>query len=155
MRTFSALVYREKSHLPSWASNGSLTPLRQPKKFPDIPVSTRKEHRGSRHNSRRAPVFPSHPERRVHFPASSGKESLNSHRTSRGSGLNLTLERTPGVLPPFQTTPMSQCTPDTPDSPALTRQSLRGSTHNTMAGVTALWHLERKPPIPMSTQQEA
>ena len=154
MRTFSALVYREKSHLPSWASNGSLTPLRQPKKFPDIPVSTRKEHRGSRHNSRRAPVFPSHPERRVHFPASSGKESLNSHRTSRGSGLNLTLEdsRSRATISNDPNAPM---TPDTPDSPALTQRSPRGSTHNTMAGVTTLWHLERKPPIPMSTQQEA
>ena len=72
---------------------GSLTLWMQLKNFPDIPVSTRKEHRGSRHNSRRAPVFPSHPERRVHFPASSGKESLNSHRTSRGGSLNLKLER--------------------------------------------------------------
>ena len=45
--------------------------------------------------------------------------------------------------------PMSQCTPDTPDSPALTRRSPRGLTQNTMADVTVLWHLERKPLIPM------
>ena len=44
---------------------------------------------------------------------------------------------------------MSQSTPDTPDSPALTRQSPRESTQNTMSGVTALWHLERKPLVPM------
>ena len=62
---------------------------------------------------------------------------------------------TPGVVPPFHKTPMSQCTSDTTDSPALTRWSPRGPTPNTMAIVTALWHLERKPPIPMSTRQEA
>ena len=32
--------------------------------------------------------------------------------------------------------------------------SPRGPTQNTMAGVTALWHLERKPPIPMSTREK-
>ena len=57
-------------------------------------------------------------------------------------------------MPPFQKTPMSQSTPDTPDTPALTRLSPRVSTHNTMAGVTALLHLERKPKIPMSTRQK-
>ena len=50
---------------------------------------------------------------------------------------------------------MSQSTPDTPDSPALTWQSHWGWTQNTMARVTSLRHLEGKPPIPMSTWQEA
>ena len=58
---------------------------------------------------------------------------------------------TPGVVPPFQKTPMSQSSPDTPDSPALTRLSRWISTQNMMAGVTALCHLGRKPQIPMST----
>ena len=49
----------------------------------------------------------------------------------------------------FKRPPMSQHTPDTPDSPALTARSPRGPTQNTMAGVTALWRLQRKPPIPM------
>ena len=49
----------------------------------------------------------------------------------------------------FKRPPMSQHTPDTPDSPALTRPSRQGPTQNTMAGVTALWHHDRKPPIPM------
>ena len=57
-------------------------------------------------------------------------------------------------MSPFQKTLMSQFTPYTSDAPALTRQSPQGSTQNTMAGVTALWPLERKPPIP-STRQEA
>ena len=93
MRLFSAAASGQKSHLPSGASKASLTPLRQLKKFHDIPVSTREEHRGSRHNSRRAPVFPPHLEMRVHFLASSRKESRCSHRTSRGDGLNFKLER--------------------------------------------------------------
>ena len=40
MRPFSTAASREKSDLPSWASKGSLTRLRELKKFPDIPVST-------------------------------------------------------------------------------------------------------------------
>ena len=69
-----------------------LTPLRELNKFPDIPVCTQEEHRGSRHNSRRAPVLPPHPERRVRFPALSERECQCSHRTSRGGSLHLTLE---------------------------------------------------------------
>ena len=71
----------------------SLTPLRKLKKFPDILVCTQEEHRGSRHNSRRAPVLPPHPKRRVRFPASLGRESRHSRRTSRGGNLHLMLER--------------------------------------------------------------
>ena len=56
-----------------WDSKGSLTPLMQLKKLPNIPVSTWEEHRGSCHNSRRSPYFPPHLELRVHFPASLGK----------------------------------------------------------------------------------
>ena len=59
-----------------------LTPLRELNKFPDIPVCTQEEHRGSRHNSRRASVFPPHPKRTVRFSASSGRESWRSIRTA-------------------------------------------------------------------------
>ena len=45
-------------------------------------------------------------------------------------------------------TPMCQSTTHKSDSPALTRLSPQVSTPNPMAGVTALWHLKRKPPIP-------
>ena len=93
MRPFSTVVSGEKSHLPSRPSKGSLTPLRQLKKFPNIPVSTREEYRRSSHNSKRAPVFPPHLEMRVYFPALLGKESQRSHHTSGGGGFNLTLER--------------------------------------------------------------
>ena len=90
---------------------------------------------------------------RVPFPTSLGKESRRTCRTSRGGALNLLVERNSGVVPPFQKTPMSQSSPDTPDSPALTRLSRRISTQNMMAIVTALWHLKRKPQIPMATRQ--
>ena len=56
MRYFSAEMSREKSHFSSRAQKGSLTPLRQLKKFPDIPVCTREEHQESHHHSRRAAV---------------------------------------------------------------------------------------------------
>ena len=103
----------------------------------DITVSTREKHQGSHHNSRRVPFVPPHLEMRVHFPASLGKESQLSRHNSRGSGLNLKMRGTPGAVPPFQKSPMSQCTPDIPDSPALTGLSPRGSTQNMMARVTA------------------
>ena len=67
---------------------------------------------------KRSPGFPSHPERRICFPASSGKESWRSRRNSRECILHLTLEMNSRVVPPFQMTLMSQWTPDTPDSPA-------------------------------------
>ena len=60
MRLFSTVASREISHLPFCVSKGSLTPLRQLKKFNDIPLCTREEHQGSRLNSKRAPVFPPH-----------------------------------------------------------------------------------------------
>ena len=58
-------------------------------------------------------------------------------------------------MPQFKKTAMSESTPDTSDSPALTRLSSQVLTQNMMAGVRALWHLERKPQIPMPPQQEA
>ena len=70
------------------------------------------------------------------------------HLKKRWSPLDA-LEELQGSCHHFKRPPMSQCTPDTPDSSALTRRSHRGPTQNTMAGVTALWHLERKPLIPM------
>ena len=63
--------------------------LMQLKKFPDIPVSTLKEHRGYNYNTRRPHFFPPHLRMRVHFPDSSGKESWCSHHTSRRGGLHL------------------------------------------------------------------
>ena len=107
MRPVPAVASRAQSHLSSWSSKGLLTPLMQFKKFPDIPVSTREEHRGSCHNSRRAPLFPPHLEMRVHFLASVGKESQRSNRTSRGGGVNLKVERNYRVVPRFQKTPMT------------------------------------------------
>ena len=94
LRPFSTAVSREKSHLPFSAPKGSLTPLRQLKKFTDIHVCTREENQVSRHNSRRPPDLPPHPERRVCFPASSGRESRQSRRVSRGGSLHWTFERT-------------------------------------------------------------
>ena len=93
MRTFSTVTSLVKSHLPSRASKGFLTPLIQLKKFPNIPVSTREEHQGSCHKSRRVLFIPPHLEMRVPFPASSGKKSWHCCRTSRGGSLNLNVER--------------------------------------------------------------
>ena len=58
-------------------------------------------------------------------------------------------EELQGLCHHFKRPLMSQCTPETPDPPALTRRLQRGPTQNTMAVVTAVWRLERKPLIPM------
>ena len=115
----------------------------QLKKFPDITVSTREEHRGFYHKTRKAQFFPPHLEMKVHFPTSSGKKSRHSCHTSRVVGLNLKVERNSRGCVPFQKTLMSQYTPHTLDSSALTGLSSRVLTHNMLARVTALWHLER------------
>ena len=55
----------------------------------------------------------------------------------------MTLQRNSSGRATIQKTLMSQSIPDTPDSPALTQWSPQGSTQNTMAGVTTLWHLKK------------
>ena len=60
---------------------------------PQNTVTTQEEYGGSHQNSRRSPVSPTPPKRRVRFPASSGKVSRRSCRTSKGGDLQLTLER--------------------------------------------------------------
>ena len=89
------------------------------------------------------------------FPCLVGKgiQAFPSHLKGRRD-LMLKLERNSRDHGTIQKDPDSQSTPFTPDSNALTGLSPRGSTQNTMACVTALWHLERKPQIPMSTGQE-
>ena len=83
----------------------SLKLVTQLKKFPDIPVCTREEHRGSRHNSKGVPVLPPHPERRVNFPAMFGSQSRRPRRTSGGGGVHLTLERNSRVSPTISKDP--------------------------------------------------
>ena len=92
MRPFSAAAFREKSHIHSSDSKASLTSLRQLKKFPGYP-SPLERNTEVPATSRRPPFSPPHSELGVPFPASSGKESRNSRRTSRGGGLNLKFEK--------------------------------------------------------------
>ena len=89
------------------------------------------------------------------FPCLVGKgiQAFPSHLKGRHD-LMLKLERNSRDHGTIQKDPDSQSTPFTPDSNALTGLSPWGSTQNTMACVTALWHLKRKPQIPMSTRQE-
>ena len=117
MRPFSAAAFREKSHIHSSDSKGSLTSLRQLKKFPGYPSPLERNTEGPA-TSRRPPFSLPHPELGVPFPASSGKESRNSRRTSRGGGLNLKFEKNSRGRATVQKTMMSQSTPDPPDTPA-------------------------------------
>ena len=76
---------------------------------------------------------------RVPFPVSSGNDSWHSHRISRGGALNRKVERNSRGHATIPKVPqMSQSTPEEPDFPMLPRISHLGSTHTTVARVTAL-----------------
>ena len=98
-----------------------LTPLRQLKKFPDIAVSNERNTEGPATTQeeprfcllilRGGSISLLRRERYPSVPVAPQGEAV-SNGNSRG---------TPGVVPQFQKTLMSQFTPDNPDSPALTR----------------------------------
>ena len=112
---------------PCLYSRGTPRVPPQLKKNPGSPSSSREEGLFPCFIMEGIPAFPLH--KRKPSPLDSREELQGSYHH-------------------FKRPPMSQFVPDTPDSPAMTRRSPRGPTQNTMAGVTALWHLERKPPIP-------
>ena len=110
----------------------------QVKKFSDIPISTRKDGRGSR-------PYPAEPRFRLlareegSFPCGVGKEfpAFPSHLKRRRSPQ----ERREGLqgLASIPRVPqMSKSIPEEPVFPALPRLSRRGSTHTTVARGTAL-----------------
>ena len=123
----------------SGTSKESFTVMLQLKKFPDIPVSTQEETRGSRPHpeelrfrlvardegsfpylvGKEFPAFPSHLKRR-RSPKERGEELQG----------RATIPRLPQI---------SQSVPQEPVFPALPRLSRRGSTHTTVTRGTALW----------------
>ena len=139
MRPISAEASRGQSHLTCGTSKGSFTPLLQLKKFPDIPDSTREEAGESR-------PHPEEPRVRLlareegSFSCVVGKEfpAIPSHLKSRGSNPERREELQGRATIP-RVPQMSQSIPGKPVFPALPRLSSRGSTHTTVARVTALW----------------
>ena len=125
--------------MTSGTSKVSFTAMLQLKKFPDIPVSTQEETRGSRPHPeelrfrlvaredgsfpclvrKEFPAFPSHLKRR-RSPKERGEELQG----------RATIPRLPQI---------SQSVPQEPVFPALPRLSRRGSTHTTVTRGTALW----------------
>ena len=82
----------------------SFTPLLQLKKFPDIPVSTLEEARGS-HSHPEEPRFRLIARDEGSSPCLVGKEFRRSRRISRGGALHMKGERNSSVVPPFQESP--------------------------------------------------
>ena len=111
----------------------------QLKKFPDIPVSTRKEARESRQHPEE-PRFPLLAREEGCFSCVVGKEFpvFPSHLKRRHSPLERREELQGRVTIP-RVPQMSQSIPGKPVFPSLPRISSRGSTHTTVARVTALW----------------
>ena len=129
-RVFDTLeATQEVPRHPCLPSRGTPRVPPQLKKSPGSPTSFREESPFPCFVGKGIPSFTSHLKRRQCPPDAQEELQGSSHHFKR--------PRKP------------HCTPDTPDSHSLTRQSPRGPTQNTMAGVTALWPIERKPPIPM------
>ena len=111
----------------------------QLKKFPDIPVSTREESRESRPHPEE-PRFLLLAREEGSFPCVVGIEfpafpsQLKSSRSPQERREELQGRAT---IPSFPQ--KSQSIPGKPVFPALPRRSSRGSTHTTVARVTALW----------------
>ena len=146
--------------MTSGTSKESFTVMLQLKKFPDIPVSTQVEARGSR----------PHPEElrfrlvardEGSFPYMVGKEfpefpsHLKRRRSPKERGEELQCRATIPRLPQ-----MSQSIPQEPVFPVLPRLSRRGMTHTTLTRGTALWEslvgkTRGKVTIPWSSQAEA
>ena len=144
----------------SGTSKESFTVMLQLKKFPDIPVSTQEEARGSwRHPEELRFRLVARDE--GSFPYLVGKEfpafpsNLKRRRSPKERGEELQGRATIPRLPQ-----MTQSIPQKPVFPALLRLSRQGSTHTTGTRGTALWKslvgkLEGKSQIPWSTQAEA
>ena len=109
------------------------------KNFPDIPVSTRKEARGSRPHPEE-PRFRLVARQEGSFPCLVRKEfpAFPSHLKRRRSPQERREElQGPATIP--RVPQMSQSIPEEPVFPALPRLSRRGSTHTSVARGTALW----------------
>ena len=149
MRPISAEASPGYLHLTSGTSKGSITPLLQLKKFPDIPVSTREEARESRPHPEE-PRFCLIAREEGSFPCVFWKEfpAFPSHLKKRRSPLKRQEE--PQCRATITRVPqMSPSIPGKPVFPALPRLSRRGSTHTLVARGTALWEsLVGKPQIP-------
>jgi len=139
MRPISAEVSRGKSHLNSGTSKGSLTPLLQLKKFPDIPVSTPEEAREYRPHPEE-PRFRLLAREEGSFPCVLGKDfpAFPWHLKRRNS-LQERREELEGRATIPKVAQMSHSIPGKPVFPALPRLSSPGSTHTTVARGTALW----------------
>ena len=102
---------------------------------------------------KKSPSSPSSSQEEGPFPCFFGEgiPKFPSHLKRRRSPLDAR-EELQGSCHHFKRPLMTQFTPDTPDSPALTRRSPGGALQNTMAVVTALFPLKGKPPITMVNQ---
>ena len=108
------------------------------KKFPDIPVSTPEEARGSGHRQRSSV---STAKLEMRDPSLLPRERIpdvSTHLNRRRAAQERREELMGrGTIP--KVPQMSQSTPEEPDFTALPRLSRRGSTHTTVARGTALW----------------
>ena len=111
----------------------------QPKKFPDIPVSTREEARESRpHPEEPRFRFLAREEGSFHCVVGKDFPAFPSH-LKRTRSPQERREELQGRATIPRVPQMSQSIPGNPVCPALPRHSSRGSTHTTVAQGTTLW----------------
>ena len=125
-----------------------LYPLEETQEFPRHPCLPSRGIPRVPPQLKKSPGSPSSFREEGPFPCfvRKGIPSFTSHLKRRWCPLDAR-EQLQGSCHHFKRPRKPHCTPDTPDSHSLTRQSPRGPTQNTMAGVIALWNLEREPPI--------
>ena len=117
---------------------GSSHPCCNSRNSPTYLSPLERKHKSPAH-IQKSPVSASYLERRVPFPACSGKNSRRSRRISRGGALHRKGERNSRVVPPFPESPEVSVHSGKPVFPALLLLSSRGSTHTTVARGAALW----------------
>ena len=176
MTPLPAAASQEKSPVPSLNLKWNLTPLMQPKKFPDIPVSL------ERNTSFPAPFnlslfSPPDLNMRVDSPALSGKGSRPSRHTSGGGWSQKEIRKVASWVMPHSERHQFPCPllirtrcPDTSSNVTLWMKSQHegaltpqlhhpekpaGSKYNATSGLSPCEQLERQEEFIYSTQDEA
>ena len=110
MRPYSHAVTQEESQGAPRNLKEGLTSLRQQERFPEVPVTTREEHKTSHCNSRNTTRFPPQCETRPNSPAVTGEQSCALLHNLKGDLTSLRqYKRFPEVPITIQEGPQASC----------------------------------------------
>ena len=145
---------------------GGLTSLRQHKRFPEVPVSTREEHQASHCNSRNTTRFPPYCEMRPGYPAVTREQSRIFPCNSKGSLTPFMQHQrfpkipvTTGKEPqdPAQVVSAPRSPPHLEmraDVSPSTRERAQLSPRTSRGGLSQLLKPKRNPAVPAASQKD-